>query len=63
MVSGCSAKPAMLWAWWQAEDNSYHFLYPDRFQVLICSPDGFKRATRQGEGKIMRVTVAPNAPD
>jgi len=55
-----SAKPAKLWAWWDAEQQAYKFIYPQRFCVVICSPDGFKRATREGKGKIVRVTVSPN---
>jgi hypothetical protein len=54
-----SAKPAKLWAWWDAERQQYKFVYPKRFCVVLCSPDGFKRATREGKGKIMRVTVSP----
>jgi hypothetical protein len=59
-ASGGSAQPAKLWAWWDAEQQTYKFIYPQRFCVVICSPDGFERATREGKGKIMRVTVSPN---
>jgi len=60
-VAGAAPCSAKLWAWWDAKAKTYKFVYPSRLCVIICSADGFKRATRDGEGKVVRVTVSPNA--
>jgi hypothetical protein len=52
--TACSA-----WAWWDAEEKQFRHVYPKRFCVEICFPDGGKHATEQGRGRIMQVTVSP----
>ena len=54
-------KATEMWAWWEAKDNSYLYVYPSRVLVEMNSPDGFKNDEANGRGKIMQVTVKPNA--
>ena len=46
-----------LWAWYDAENDQYRMIYPSRFQVKMCSPDFFRRATKAREGKIVKLKV------
>lgn len=45
------------WAWWDNDDNEFHFVWPRKGQVEICSPDGFKESIKIGEGKLCAVKV------
>jgi len=44
------------WAW-KDSDGNYHHIYPGRLLVEMCSPDGFERAVKDGEGKIVKVHI------
>lgn len=45
------------WAWYDNKDKGYRHIYPRRFLVEMCSPDGFKRAEARGDGRIVKVVV------
>ena len=45
------------WGWWNSDDNAFHFIWPRKGQVEMCSPDGFKESTKRGEGKLYAVTI------
>jgi hypothetical protein len=52
------------WAWWDngtgmfsSQGERFTHVYPKRFLVEICSPDGFKKAIERGEGNIVQVKV------
>ena len=47
-----------MWAWYDIEANAYSHLYARRFQVEMCSPDGFQGATKRGDGVIVQVSVS-----
>ncbi len=47
------------WAWYENEDKRYWHIYPKKFLVEMCSPDGFKKATTCGRGKIVEVIITP----
>jgi len=36
----------------------YIYIYEAKFQVEMCSPDGFKYKQKIGQGKIVKVTVS-----
>ena len=44
-----------LWGWHDFRTDEYCFIYPKRFQVEMCSPDGFKKKTEDGRGKIVKL--------
>lgn len=46
-----------LWAWHDFEKDRYSMIYNGRFLVEMCSPDGFKKRTENGEGKIVELRV------
>ena len=50
------SKEEVYWAWYDEEGN-YRYIYPKRFLVEMCSPDGFKKAIEQGKGKIIKVSI------
>jgi len=45
------------WAWHDLKKNNYRHIYPSLIQVKMCSPDAWKRATQDGEGRIEQVAV------
>lgn len=45
------------WAWLNNKTGTYCHIYPRRFLVEMCSPDGFKKAEARGEGRIVRVNI------
>jgi hypothetical protein len=47
------------WAWYNTKEKRFHFIYPSDVQVRMCSPDAFKRATKDGEGQITKVAIIP----
>ena len=49
-----------MYAWYEFADESYHHIYNRRFLVEVCSPDGFKQATKRKEGKIVKVHIVPD---
>ena len=46
-----------MWAWYNYRDSLFWHIYPQRFLVEMCSPDGYKSAEKNGEGKIVEVEV------
>jgi hypothetical protein len=46
-----------MWAWYDYK-NGYWHIYPKRFMVEMCSPDGFKKDEELGKGKIVEVEVS-----
>ncbi len=46
-----------LWAWHDFQKDTYSMIYPRKFIVEMCSPDGFKQRTKRGEGKIVKLKV------
>lgn len=44
-------------AWWDSEKQRFVHFYSQRFQVEMCSPDGFERKTKDGHGKIVPVVI------
>ena len=50
-------KSDTMWAWWDKKQNRFCHVYGRQFLVEMCSPDGFKSAMKDGEGKIMEVTI------
>lgn len=50
------------WAWYNNEEGAYRHIYPRRSLVEMCSPDGFKKATKNGEGKIVEVEICQLFP-
>jgi len=48
---------AIMWAWHDYRTNSYHHVYDTEHQVKLCSPDKFKIATENGDGRITMVSI------
>jgi len=46
-----------LYAWHEYEKDDYYMVYNKKFLVEMCSPDGFKKRTELGEGKIVKLKV------
>ena len=46
-----------LWAWHDFESDMYTLIYNCKLLVEMCSPDGFKRSTELGKGKIVKLKV------
>ena len=47
----------ILYAWHDLKEDGFFHIYPRRFQVEMCSPDGFKEDTELGEGRIVKLRV------
>jgi len=45
------------WAWWDAKDLRFHFVYYNRVQTEMCFPYGTTAATAHGDGHLVRVRV------
>jgi len=45
------------WAWYDNTKNIFHHIYPKKVCVELCSPDGFTRAIKRKEGKIVEVEI------
>ena len=50
-------KESEAWAYWDKEEQKFHFLYPSEMIVRMCSNDGFKRDEEEGKGKVLPVTI------
>ena len=46
------------WAWWDNQQQQFRNVYPTRFQVAMCSPDGFETAIKNGEGEIQEIVIS-----
>ena len=47
----------ILYGWHDLEEDRFDHIYPRRFHVEMCSPDGFKEATEKGKGKLVKLKV------
>ena len=45
------------WAWRDDKEEEFRHIYKRRFQVEMCSPDGFRQAEKRGDGKLVEVKV------
>ena len=50
-------KRCKMWAWFENKTQKYYHIYHGRHQVEMCSPDGFRKTTERGEGRICEVYV------
>jgi len=58
------SKTKEMWAWWDNERQKFYHVYESKFQVEMCSVDGFKYSTENGLGKITKVKIQPvSSPD
>jgi len=44
-------------AWWDSKKKRFIHFYSQRSQVEMCSPDGFERKTKDGDGEIVPVVI------
>jgi hypothetical protein len=45
------------WCWWKNDKATMSMAWDAEVLFRMCSPDGFERAERNGEGKVIRVHV------
>jgi len=47
---------------WKTKEGVYRNIYTGRILVEMCSPDGYKKATERGDGKIVKVEIKEIKP-
>ena len=45
------------WAWYDIQKNKYIHIYRRKFQVEMCSPDGFKKKEEEGLGRLVEIIL------
>ncbi len=50
---------SIYWAWWDAKERRFHFVFPHRSGVEICFPYGTKCKVDAGEGEVVNVFIEP----